>query len=201
MKQSLKFLTAILTVSVSITACQNNKTNKGTDSFPFGTFEIKRGTNIAHWLSQSDRRGEERAKFITEKDIRYIDSAGFDHIRLPIDEEQMWDETGKRNDDAFTLLDNCLDWCQKAGLRVIVDLHILRSHHFNEEVKPLWSVPAEQDKFIALWKDLSGFLNDRPEAMVAYEPMNEPVADDPEEWNVLLARLVDSLRKWEPHVY
>lgn len=198
MKQSLKFLTAILTVSVSITACQNNKTNKGTDSFPFGTFEIKRGTNIAHWLSQSDRRGEERAKFITEKDIRYIDSAGFDHIRLPIDEVQMWDETGKRNDDAFTLLDNCLDWCQKAGLRVIVDLHILRSHHFNEKVKPLWSVPAEQDKFIALWKDLSGFLNGRPEAMVAYEPMNEPVADDPEEWNVLLARLVDSLRKWEP---
>ncbi len=76
-------------------------------------------------LSQSDRRGEERASFITEKDIRFIDSVGFDHVRLPIDEEQMWDETGKRNDDAFALLRNCLDWCQKAGLRVVVDLHIL----------------------------------------------------------------------------
>ena len=78
---------------------------------------------------------------------------------------------------------------------MVVDLHILRSHHFNAEVKPLWSVPAEQDKFIGFWKDLSGVLNDRPEAMVAYEFMNEPVADDPEEWNVLLARVVDSLRK------
>jgi endoglucanase len=110
----------------------------------------------------------------------------------------MWDESGKRNEDAFILLKNCLDWSQKAGLRVIIDLHILRSHHFNEDVKPLWTEPAEQDQFIALWKDLSEFIHDRPLAMVAYEPMNEPVADDPEEWNVLLSRMVDSLRKWEP---
>jgi len=48
----------------------------------YGTFRIKRGTNIAHWLSQSKKRGEERASFITEKDVQYIKSAGFDHIRL-----------------------------------------------------------------------------------------------------------------------
>ena len=30
--------------------------------------------------------------------------------------------------------------------------------------------------------------------MVAYEPMNEPVADDPEQWNQLLERLIDSIR-------
>jgi endoglucanase len=198
MKHSIKSLIAVLVACILISACHSKKTVKTSDKFPFTSFEIKRGTNIAHWLSQSDRRGEDRAKFITEKDIMFIDSAGFDHIRLPIDEVQMWDEAGKRNDTAFALLNNCLDWCQKAGLRVIVDLHILRSHHFNEKVKPLWTVPAEQDKFIALWKDLSDFLHKRPLAMVAYEPMNEPVADDPEEWNVLLARAIDSIRKREP---
>jgi endoglucanase len=198
MKRHFIYLAFILANACLVVACQNNKTKEKTGTFPYESFEIRRGTNIAHWLSQSERRGEERTKFITEKDIMFIDSMGFDHIRLPIDEEQMWDETGKRNDDAFTLLNNCLDWCQKAGLRVVVDLHILRSHHFNAEVKPLWSVPAEQDKFIGFWKDLSGVLKDRPEAMVAYEFMNEPVADDPEEWNVLLARVVDSLRNWEP---
>jgi endoglucanase len=198
MKRFLLFFVANLAVCVLFTACQSHKSDAKSGSFPYSSFEIKRGTNIAHWLSQSDRRGEERTKFITEKDIRFIDSAGFDHIRLPIDEEQMWDETGKRYEDAFILFNNCLDWCQKAGLRVIVDLHILRSHHFNAEVKPLWSVPAEQDKFIGFWKDLSGVLKVRPEAMVAYEFMNEPVADNPEEWNILLARVVDSLRKWEP---
>src|SRR5688572_4596587 len=82
----------------------------------FGPFKISRGTNIAHWLSQSDRRGEERAAFFTHNDIAFIDSVGFDHIRLPIDEEQMWDENGKANEDAFQLLDQALTWCHDIGL-------------------------------------------------------------------------------------
>ena len=192
------FLIVILLGCVIISSCRTEKKASDSDAFPYDSFEIMRGTNIAHWLSQSQRRGPERESFFTEKDVKFIDSCGFDHIRLPIDEEQMWDESGNRHEDAFILLKNCLDWSQKAGLRVIIDLHILRSHHFNEDVKPLWTDPAEQDQFIALWKDLSGFIKDRPLGMVAYEPMNEPVADDPEEWNVLLAKLVDSLRKWEP---
>lgn len=189
---------ALLITGAVISSCGTRKKPVDQGAFPYQSFEIMRGTNIAHWLSQSQRRGSERETFFTEKDVKFIDSCGFDHIRLPIDEEQMWDESGKRNEDAFTLMENCLEWCQKAGLRVIIDLHILRSHHFNEDVKPLWTDPAEQDQFIALWKDLSGFLKDRPLGMVAYEPMNEPVADDPEEWNVLLARMIDSLRTWEP---
>ena len=163
-----------------------------------GSFTVKRGTNIAHWLSQSTRRGEERAAFFTRKDISFIDSIGFDHIRLPIDEVQMWDENGNRNPDAFLLLDSALTWCSDAGLRVVLDLHILRSHYFNAEEKPLWTKPGEQDKFIQLWKDLSAALNKWPVGMLAYEIMNEPVADDPEQWNRLLARATDSIRSWEP---
>ena len=196
-KNLLHGFLAILAAAVLI-SCGSGGNDKSSYPFSNEKFVIKRGTNIAHWLSQSKRRGAERASFITEKDIKYIDSLGFDHIRLPIDEEQMWDETGKRNEDAFVLLKNCLDWCGKAELRAVVDLHILRSHHFNEGDKPLWTKPAEQDKFIALWKDLSSFLKDYPNGMLAYEPMNEPVADDPEQWNTLLARMIDSLRSWEP---
>jgi endoglucanase len=183
------------------TACKTDKTaeeethQQAVASRPF---TVKRGTNIAHWLSQSDRRGEERAEFFTQKDIAFIDSVGFDHIRLPIDEEQMWDENGNRNADAFELMNNCLEWCKDAGLRVILDLHILRSHHFNADDKPLWSKIEEQDKFIRLWKDLSAEAREWPNDMLAYEFMNEPVADEAEQWNVLLARVADSIRSWEP---
>jgi endoglucanase len=187
-----------MAVGLWIASCQSNRPGEKTGAETYKSFKINRGTNIAHWLSQSEKRGAERESFFTEKDIRFIDSVGFDHIRLPIDEVQMWDESGKRYDDAFALLGNCLEWSRKAGLRVIVDLHILRSHYFNAKDKPLWSVPAEQDKFITLWKDLSGFMHNFPNGMVAYELMNEPVADDPEQWNSLLARAVDSLRHWEP---
>jgi endoglucanase len=162
-------------------------------------FEVFRGTNIAHWLSQSRNRGIERETFFTREDVLAIAEMGFDHIRLPIDEEQMWDEQGNRNEDAFQLMTNCIDWCAETNLRVIVDLHILRSHHFNAEEKPLWTDPAEQEKFYDLWRDLSATLSVYPNSLVAYELMNEAVADDPELWNNLVANAVKALREIEPY--
>ena len=190
----------LLSIIVLVAACDESRRmqdNNAGGKNDYGNFSVKRGTNIAHWLSQSNKRGSERAAYFTEKDITYIKSAGFDHIRLPIDEEQMWDESGKRNDDAFQLLDNALTWANSAGLRVVLDLHILRSHHFNAAEKPLWTQPAAQDKFIQLWKDLAAAVKKWPNGMLAYEFMNEPVADDPEQWNRLLKRVADSIRSWE----
>ena len=193
----LIFLSALVLV---LFGCSTDKANKPEDAGTtkdYGPFKIKRGTNIAHWLSQSDRRGSERASFFTQKDVQFIASSGFDHFRLPVDEEQLWDTAGKRYDDAFQLLENALSWASAEGLRVVLDLHILRSHHFNEDEKPLWTDPSAQNKFIELWRDLSSAVKKWPNGMVAYEFMNEPVADDPEEWNRLLARVADSIRNWE----
>jgi len=162
------------------------------------TFPIKRGTNISHWLSQSRRRGEERSKFFTRKDMQFIASCGYDHIRLPIDEVQMWDEEGNKEEEAFELLHNALGWAKEAGLAVIVDLHIIRSHYFLAEERPLWTDPAEQEKFIRLWKDLSGELKKYPVDMVAYELMNEAVTDDPDNWNRLITKTIAALRELEP---
>ncbi|MRI01960.1 cellulase family glycosylhydrolase [Kriegella sp. EG-1] len=161
-------------------------------------FEIFRGTNIAHWLSQSKDRGIERQEKFTEKDIEAIAKMGFDHIRLPIDEEQMWDKNGNRNNDAFLLMENCINWCASNNLKVIIDLHILRSHHFNEKEKPLWTDSKEQDKFFDLWRDLSKSLNKFPNNLVAYELMNEAVADDHEQWNNLVANAFTAIRELEP---
>lgn len=197
MESRLKFL-VLLFLATACTRTNPVEQEAGEEAVPFGSFVVKRGTNIAHWLSQSDRRGEERAGFFTREDIAFIDSIGFDHIRLPIDEEQMWDQNGKRNDSAFMLLNECMAWCSEAGLRVVLDLHILRSHYFNAAEKPLWTKPGEQDKFIRLWRDLSASVAHWPNGMLAYELMNEPVADDAEQWNTLLLRVADSIRSWEP---
>ena len=182
----------IIILSIFVFACQSNKPKQ------VEKFHVFRGTNIAHWLSQSDTRGIERDQFFTKADVVAIAEMGFDHVRLPIDEEQMWDEQGNRHDDAFQLMTNCLDWCAENNLRAIVDLHILRSHHFNAEVKPLWTEPAEQEKFYNFWRDLSKSLSKYPDSMVAYELMNEAVADDPELWNNLIANAVKAIRELEP---
>ena len=159
---------------------------------------LGQGTNLAHWLSQTRLEGEARRNFITEKDIAYIAELGFDHVRMPIDEKQMWDEQGKRDADAFETLHDSIRWSLKHNMKVVVDLHILRSHHFNAEEKPLWTDPAEQEKFIDLWRDLSDALHGYPTDSVVYELMNEPVADDPDDWNRLVAKAFWAVRELEP---
>ena len=159
---------------------------------------LGKGTNMAHWLSQTRRSGEERRNFIAEKDIAYIAELGFDHVRMPIDEKQMWDEQGRRDEDAFETLHDAIRWSLANKLKVVVDLHILRSHHFVAEERPLWTDPAAQDTFFELWRDLSAALHEYPTDKVVYELMNEPVADDPGDWNRLIARAFAAIRELEP---
>lgn len=164
-------------------------------------FVIQRGINISHWLSQ-DFGWTPREEFFTEYDVSYIASIGFDHVRIPIDEKEMWQEDGTPNEDAFAFLEKALGWCEKHELRAIVDLHTVRSHHFNAanqgESNTLWDDPAEQERFFDLWSQLSARLSHHPVDQVAYEVMNEPVADDHEDWNKLIANALKRIRPNEP---
>ena len=50
-------------------------------------FQARRGTNISHWLSQSRNRGDQRRTWFTREDVAFLAGLGFDHLRIPIDEE------------------------------------------------------------------------------------------------------------------
>ena len=161
-------------------------------------FTVKRGTNISHWLSQSDQRGEARKTFFTAEDVKRIADWGFDHIRLPIDEQQMWDEQGKQEPEAWDLMDQAISWAQDRGLKMIVDLHILRSHHFISAAEPkLFTEPAEEQRFANLWEQLSDHLKGHAADRVAYELMNEAVATNPEDWNRVAHAAFSAIRKRE----
>lgn len=165
-------------------------------------FAIQRGTNLSHWLSQ-DFGWAPRATWITENDLRFIASKGFDHVRLPIDEKELWNEDGTRNADAFALMRRAVGWARTHGLRIIIDLHTVRSHHFNASnegmaANTLFTDPREQEHFLGLWRELSSALKDQPVDAVAYEIMNEPVADDPADWNKLVAKAHAAIRELEP---
>lgn len=162
-------------------------------------FIINKGTNVSHWLSQTDYRGDDRRNFFTEKDVQNIASLGFDHVRIPIDGEHMWKEDGTKDEEAFGLLHNALQWCKKHRIKVIIDLHVLRTHHFNDDANALWTDPAAQDRFLQRWRDLSEEYGGYPIQDVAYELLNEPVAPNPEEWNVLIAKALKVIREHEPN--
>ena len=162
-------------------------------------FQLRTGVNVSHWLSQSEKRGEERRKYITKTDFDTIASLGFDHVRIPIDEVQMWDSLGNKEAEAFELLHNAIGLAIENDLRVLVDLHIIRSHYFNAESNALWTDPAELDKLISMWRQLSDELKQYPNSMLAYEILNEAVADDPDDWNRVFNTVLADIRKREPN--
>ena len=167
-------------------------------------FRIKRGTNLSHWLSQTDVRGNDRKYHIQEDDFQRLHELGFDHVRLPIDEVQFWDEDHNQLPQAWELLDNALDWARQYELRVIVDLHIIRAHYFNavneggDEANDLFTNTESQQWLVEMWRQLSDFMKNRSTSWVAYEMMNEPVAPEHEQWNEIVKMLHKSMRELEP---
>lgn len=188
-----RILTLFLVSALALSGCRADAGEASTDAFT-----IHRGLNISHWLSQSHVRGLARERYFTEKDVAYIASEGFDHLRIPVDEEQLFLESGEKDAEAFALLHDALGWCRKYGLRAVVDLHILRSHHFNAAEKPLFTDEKAQESFFECWRKISGELKGYSNGWVAYELMNEPVADQAEDWNKLVRRCVEVIREREP---
>ena len=201
---TLAVIIAALFVTMS---CQNKSQSQSQNQDQAGqvnNFRIKRGTNISHWLSQSEQRGEARRLHIQEDDFARLEELGFDFVRIPIDEVQFWDEQGNKLPEAWDLLNNALDWARQHNLRAIVDLHIIRSHYFNavneadQAANTLFTSEEAQEGLINLWRQLSEFLKDRSNDWVAYEFMNEPVAEEHEQWNQLIAKVHKALRELEP---
>jgi endoglucanase len=161
-------------------------------------FRIQRGINISHWLSQNPDQGTQRDLLFTEEDVAYLAGIGYDHLRLPVDEEHLWTETGEKKAKGFQLLHSAIGWCLKNNLMVIVDLHIIRSHNFGQGLNALWTDPGAQLRFIEMWMELSGELKKYPRGTVAYELLNEAVAERSSDWNHLIKRTVEAIRLEEP---
>ena len=187
--QLLLIVIAFVSVSYAQTSA-NSDTKKG--------FILRTGVNVSHWLSQSEQRGSDREKINTKKDFEKIASMGFDHVRLPIDEEQMWNSLGNKEKEAFELMHKAIKWAFESNLKVIIDLHIIRSHYFNAESNKLWTDPAEQQKLVSMWFQLQEELIKYPTDKLAYEILNEAVAENPEDWNSLLNKVITAIRLKEP---
>ncbi len=71
MKKNLFLIIAFVAATLLFSSCSNSKPEKEVNDF-----RIKRGTNISHWLSQSEERGEARLKHIQEDDFERLEQPG-----------------------------------------------------------------------------------------------------------------------------
>lgn len=203
MKRFVEFLAGLSMASLMLASCGSPAANHSCcEAKKFSTVELHNGVNVSHWLSQSKSRGEERSNQISKHDFDSIAAMGFDFVRLPIDEEHLYDEQFNRDTVGFRLMHNAIKWALEDSMNIVIDLHVVRSHHFNSENEhpnTLFSDPAAQDKFVAIWEDLQKDLQQYPNDRLAYEIMNEPVAPTHEQWNLLIDKTVKAIRATEPN--
>jgi endoglucanase len=121
--------------------------------------------------------------FITEADIKFIAAAGFNTIRVPFDYRMFvtGDAEPKFEGAGYALIDRLVGWADKAGLRVILDLHaapggqVGASHDGGSGFPLLFYVRANQDLTVRLWRNLAQRYRDQP-AVLGYDLLNEPIA-------------------------
>ena len=160
------------------------------------------GVNLGGWISQYEGNLKRNPEghfdtFITEEDILQIASWGMDHIRLPFDYSLIeYDEkTGKYNEFGFIYLDRCLEWCKKAGLNLIIDLHQAPGFSFGTpDANTLFDDVALQDRFVDLWCSIAERYKSEGQNLM-FELLNEIVEKTPDRWNALAARTIKSIRR------
>jgi endoglucanase len=124
---------------------------------------------------------EYRERYITEDDIRFIKSVGFNTIRIPLHWGLFMTADGAMSGPGWTLLDRVLGWARSAGLYVIPDLHAAPGgqtgiNHDDGPGYPLmFYVPRDRDRTAALWAAIAKRYAGDP-VILGYDILNEPIA-------------------------
>lgn len=150
------------------------------------TFQVQRGINLDIWTTWPDEsRWDEREailpfpewrKSVSEADLAALKAAGLDFVRMPVDPSPfLSDKTGALRDDLFASVLASARMANAAGLKVIVDLHLMpaggnRSIGMGQVMED----PALFDRYVELVRDMGRLLSKEDPERLAFELMNEP---------------------------
>lgn len=157
---------------------------------------FRKGCNLGGWLSQCYLSPEHIADFITEKDFEKIRNMGMDHVRLPVDYPLFETKEGEDIEQGYACIDRCMQWCEKYGLHVLLDLHKVPGYEFSkaEECHSFFTDLALRKRFIRIWDKLSRRYGKYD--FVAFDLLNEIVDDSVcDDWNSLARETILQIRK------
>ncbi|MCQ2593291.1 MAG: glycoside hydrolase family 5 protein [Treponema sp.] len=161
------------------------------------------GVNLGGWLSQCNYEKNHCDSFITEKDIAVIKSWGLDHIRLPVDYNLFQNKDGTFIEDGFDYVQNCIDWCKKNNLNMILDLHKTAGYSFDADEKEVGLFDDNspyQNRFIELWIEFAKRFS-KYEEMLCFELLNEVTSPSfCKPWNALAKKCIKSIREIAPTI-
>ncbi len=159
-----------------------------------------RGVDLGGWLSQCGMNYTEEhyLNFIQEEDIKTIAGWGLDHVRLPIDYNVIQNEDGSFKEEGFKHVERAVQWCEKYGLRIILDIHKAKGYVFDDKnYCSFFTDEPTQDIFIALWQEIARRYGEREN--IAFELLNEvTMREFAEPWNKIIARTIPAIRQIAP---
>lgn len=167
---------------------------------------FQKGLNLGGWLSQCIEYNEEYySTFIKEENIKEIADWGMDHVRLPIDYDVIETEDGDPIESGHKHIEDCISWCQKYGLNIILDLHKTCGFMFDTQAVPdpdkFFTDVKLQDRFIETWRELIKRYG-KYKDFIAFELLNEVVNPDfVKEWNAIANRAIEMIREYEKEAY
>ena len=160
---------------------------------------LKRGINASEWFAQVyDKRGytpEHFQAWTTAQDIALIKSMGFDHVRLSVNPQPMFDERepNKIPPEYLGYLDAAVKMILDHGLAVVIDLH---------PDSNLKARLAKDDSFVErfadFWRALAGHYATWDADRVFLEILNEPEFTDRYRWLGVQMKLAAAIREGAP---
>jgi endoglucanase len=121
---------------------------------------------------------------------------GFDHIRFMIFEAYYFDEAGQPRAEAFEEFAYLAARCREWGLRIVVVPATLRLHrNIDRDGSASFWTEEGRAHFRDFWRRLASELRRWPASEVAFDLLNEPVAPDPELWNLALEAGLQGIRE------
>ena len=158
----------------------------------------KAGVNLGGWISQFRQAKKEHFdSFITEEDIKQIASWGMDHVRLPIDYMVLEDDDKpfEYKEEGFSYIDQCISWCEKYKLNIILDLHRAPGYAFHSlNENKLFDDQFLQERYIRLWQAFAKrYINYGNN--VVFELLNEIVEPNSDRWNKLSRQAIEGIRQ------
>jgi endoglucanase len=96
----------------------------------------------------------------------------------------------------WDFLNQNLEWARENGIKLILNMHVPQGgFQSNGEGAALWNVEENQNRLIALWKEIaSRYANDA--AIAAYDILNEPVVSkNKAQWQKLAQEIVNAIRE------
>ena len=160
------------------------------------------GANFGGWISQFGKKSFDHFdNFIKESDVERLACWGMDHVRLPVDYFVFEDDEnpGIYREDGLKYIDNCISWCKKFGINLILDLHHAPGFFFGKlNENTLFTEEKMQQRFFGIWKNFANRYASLGDNLI-FELLNELVWENSVPWNLLWKRTVAEIRKISPN--